>query len=211
MMSVQQVDQVQQRVRRYWFEDGIAELGTGAFFVLLGLYFALQGYLGEGSLMGGILRVSMVLLFILGFYLVRRLIQALKARITYPRTGYVEYRVDEKNAKLRRAIAAVAAAVVAAALVVLYRSVSGVDLVVLVSGAAVALILMLLPARAGGIQRFYILGALSLALGIVLSLSGLPQAYGLALYDCLMGIAIMISGGLTLHRYLKENPSVAEA
>jgi hypothetical protein len=210
-MSVHQIDQVQQRVRRYWFEDGIAELATGSFFILLGLYFGIQGYFGEGSLMGGILQVSMVLVFIGGFYLERRLIHSLKNRITYPRTGYVEYRVDEKNAKRRRAIAAVAGAGIAAALVFLQRSVKGVNMVVLVSGAVAAFIFFALPATAGGIKRFYLLGALSLALGIVLSLSGLPQAYGLALYDCLMGIAMMISGGLTLRRYLKDNPSVAEA
>ena len=37
---------VQQRVNRYWYTDGLGELIGGSMFILLGVYFALQDFLG---------------------------------------------------------------------------------------------------------------------------------------------------------------------
>lgn len=208
-MSMQQIDQVQQRVRRYQYEDGIAELTTGGFFVLLGAYFGLQGYLAQDSTIGAILQVSMVLVLVLGIYAVRRVVSSLKSRITYPRTGFVEYRAQPKST-LQRYGAAILAALVGAGLMILYRTVQGLDSVVLATGVIAGFILIVLPARATGMKRFYLLGALSLVLGFVLSLSGLPQAYNLALFYGLLGVAMMISGGWTLRNYLKVSPVAAE-
>ena len=210
-MTIQDVHQVEQRDRRYWYEDGIAELASGGFFVLLGIYFVLQGYIAQDLPVAVILQVSLGLVLILGIYVMRRVINSLKIRITYPRTGYVEYRVPAKSTNLRRYRAAITAAVVAGAVVFLYKFVDGVDSVVLATGVMVGLILMVLPARATGMKRFYLLGALSLALGFILSLSGLPQAYALGLFYGALGIAAMISGGWALRQYLKENPVAAEA
>ena len=41
--------------------------------------------------------------------------------------------------------------------------------------------------------------------GVALSFSGLSQAYNLGLFYGLLGIAILISGGLVLRRYLNAN------
>lgn len=205
-MSLQHIERVEQRVRGYWYEDGLAELATGAVFVLLGLYFALQGYFGEGSTITVILQLSMALLIILGAYFVRRIVGSLKMRVTYPRTGYVEYRVDAGNVRLRRFATAAAGLLAAMLLVFLVRYVRGLELVVLATGVLVAFILVALSVKARGMKRFYVLGALSLGLGILLSLSGLPQAYGLALFYGLLGIVLMASGGWVLRRYLRENP-----
>src|SRR5688500_1059300 len=87
---------VEQRVKRYWYTDGIAELAGGGMFILLGVYFACQEFLGQKSMIGGILQASSILLMIGVMALSRRLVNALKTRLTYPRTGYVEYRVDER-------------------------------------------------------------------------------------------------------------------
>jgi hypothetical protein len=55
-----------------------------------------------------------------------------------------------------------------------------------------------------------LLGGLAIALGVALSYSGLSQAYNLGLFYGLLGIAIVISGGLVLRRYLSENPLPSE-
>ena len=47
-------------------------------------------------------------------------------------------------------------------------------------------------------------------LGILLSVSGLPNGYSLGLFYGLMGVFFMISGGLTLQHYLSENPLPGE-
>jgi hypothetical protein len=50
---------VEQRVKRYWYIDGIGELIGGGMFILMGVYFALQVLLGRNSMLGGILQVSL--------------------------------------------------------------------------------------------------------------------------------------------------------
>lgn len=209
-MQLHEIQNLEQRVRAYWYEDGIAELATGGVFVLLGLYFGLQGYLGEGSTLGGILQMSLILLFIAGAYITRRVIQSLKARLTYPRTGYVEYHVDTRGKRLRAIAALVIGMVIAAMLIGLYRAVHSLDAVVLATGVLVALIWSILCARAARVNRFYVLAALSLVLGVLLSLSGWPQGYALGCFYGSLGVATMISGALALRHYLSRNPMPAE-
>ena len=78
---------VEQRIMRYWYTDGIGELTGGGMFILLGVYFALQEFLGQNSVVGGTLKASLILLMIGGMAVSRRLVNVLKTRLTYPRTG----------------------------------------------------------------------------------------------------------------------------
>jgi uncharacterized membrane protein len=197
---------VEERVKRYWYTDGIGELIGGGMFVLLGIYFALQEVLGQDSTLGGILQASFVLLMIGGVFVSRRLINTLKTRLTYPRTGYVEYQVDERGMRWRRILGVVLAFVISALTIVFVRLFQFFDSVVAVTGLIVALILVVLRAKSAGLARFYVLGTISLVLGLALSLSGLPNGYSLGLFYGLMGGCFFISGGLTLGRYLQENP-----
>lgn len=203
---VTKLSDVEERVKRYWYTDGIGELIGGGMFVLLGIYFALQEVLGQDSTLGGILQASFVLLMIGGVFVSRRLINTLKTRLTYPRTGYVEYQVDERGMRWRRILAVVLAFVISALTIVFVRLFQFFDSVVAVTGLIVALILVVLRAKSAGLARFYVLGAISLVLGLALSLSGLPNGYSLGLFYALMGGCFFISGGLTLRRYLQENP-----
>lgn len=202
---------VERRVKRYWYTDGIGELIGGGMFILLGLYFALQEFLGQNSLVSGILQVSLILVMIGGMYIGRRLINALKTRVTYPRTGYVEYEVDEQKMRSRRIWIVLLAFMISALTMVFVSLFQFFDAIVAVTGVAVGLILVILRAKSAGLTRFYFLGAVSILLGLVLSSSGLPNAYSLGLFYGLMGLGFMISGGLTLQRYLKENPFPLDA
>ena len=202
---------VERRVKRYWYTDGIGELIGGGMFILLGLYFALQEFLGQQSLVGGILQVSLVLDMIGGMYAARRLINALKTRVTYPRTGYVEYEVDQRKRKSRRVWVALLAFVISALTMVFINLFEFFDSIVAVTGVAVGLILVILRAKSAGLRRFYTLGAISVLLGLALSISQLPNGYSLGLFYGLMGISFMMTGGWTLSRYLRENPLPVDA
>jgi hypothetical protein len=201
---------VEQRVKRYWYTDGIGELIGGGMFVLLGIYFALQEFLGQNSTVGGILQASFVILIIAAVFVSRWLINSLKTRLTYPRTGYVDYQIHERGMRWRRILAVILGFVIAALTTVFVRLFQFFDSVVAVTGLIVAVILVVLQAKSSGLARFYILGAASLVLGFGLSLSGLPEGYSLGLFYGLMGVCSFISGGLTLRRYLRENPLPAE-
>lgn len=201
---------VEQRVKRYWFSDGIGELAGGGLFLLLGAYFGIPQFLGENDLLSVILQSSLVLVLIGGVFGVRWLVTLLKIRLTYPRTGYVEYRVDRKNALRIRTLAMAFAMVMAFLMVLLARSIQIVDSTVLVTGIVVGVVFILLRGKSFGVQRFYLLGAISVVIGTALSFSDLPNGYSLAAFYGLMGLVVTISGGLVLRRYLKENPLPAE-
>jgi hypothetical protein len=209
-MNKDEMKQVEQRVKRYWYADGIAELATGGMFVMLGLYFGVQGYFGEASTVSVILQVSLILLAIGGVFGVRWLVNILKARVTYPRTGYVEYRVNERGAKRRRYVVIAVAMLVAIASIILADTIRGLDSTVLATGLLVGVIFITLQGQSSGLKRFYALGGLAILLGIVLAFSKLPQAYILALFYGLLGVVILVSGALVLRRYLDENPLPSE-
>jgi len=210
-MDKDDMQQVEQRVKRYWYTDGIAEISSGGMFLLLGLYFGIQGYFGETSLVSIILQVSMVLLMVGGIFGVRWLVNTLKARLTYPRTGFVEYRVNEKSARTRRYIVVGVAFVIAIASILLVDLIRNLDSMALVSGLLVGVIFIALRGRSSGLRRFYVLGGLAIVLGFILAFSGLSQAYNLGLFYGLLGVATMISGGVVMRRYLQENPLPTEA
>ena len=198
---------VEQRVKRYWYTDGIGELISGGMFILLGIYFAAQEYLGENSIVSGLLQGSLVILLIGGMALGRWLIKALKSRLTFPRTGYVEYHVNPQSSNRRRILAAVVAGMVAASFLIFAQELTSLlNLTVALTGILVGAILIFLQGRGSGLERFYVLGGISILLGIALSLSGLPEGYSLGLFYGLMGLAYLISGGMVLRRYLQENP-----
>lgn len=197
---------VEQRVKRYWYSDGIAELSSGGMFILLGLYFGIQGYFGEGSIISVILQVSLVVMMMGGVFGVRWMVNLLKTRLTYPRTGYVEYRKDERELKQRRYVVAAMALVIAIASMVLVKYIRGLDSMVLITGVLVAIVFVALRGKSSGVTRFYVMGGFSLLLGIGLSLGGLSDEYNLALFYGLLGIVILASGGIVLRNYLRENP-----
>lgn len=201
---------VEQRVKRYWYTDGIGELIGGGMFVLLGMYFALQEVLGQNSMVGGILQASFALLIIGGVFVGRWLINTLKTRLTYPRTGYVEYQINERGMRWRRILPVILGFVIAALTAAFVRLFQSFDSVVAVTGLIVSVILVVVQAKSSGLARFYVLGAASFVLGFGLSLSGLPEGYSLGLFYGLMGVCFFISGGLTLRHYLKANPMPAE-
>ncbi|MBK8419827.1 hypothetical protein [Candidatus Villigracilis saccharophilus] len=206
-----ETSQIEQRIRRYWYKDGIGEMMGGVMFLVLAAYFSLQQYLGDESFISGILQAGLVLLLIGGMYVGRRVVNSAKARITYPRTGYVEYRTNSRNAVLMRILAAFTAMTVASMSVFVARKFDSIDAMVAVTGVLVAVILMVKQGWGSGLGRFYFLSAASLVLGGILSVSGFVRGYNLGLFYALMGIAFLISGGLILKRYLNENPLPVES
>jgi hypothetical protein len=202
--------EVEQRVKRYWFSDGIGELAGGGIFILLSIYFGIPQYLGENAPLGGILQSSLVLVMVGGIFMVRWLVTALKTRLTYPRTGYVEYRVDKDQGLRRRVLTMAFAMAIAFLMVLLANSIRLVDSTVLMTGFVVGVVFILLRGKSYGVQRFYFLGAVSVIVGSALSFSRLPNGCNLAVFYAVMGLLVMSSGGVVLFRYLRENPLPAE-
>lgn len=201
------VSDVEQRVKRYWYVDGFGELvGGGGMCLILALYFSAQQYLGDDSLISGLLQASLVLVLLGGMFLVRRLISAAKLRVTYPRTGYVEYRASEQNRLVTGILSGVVGMIMAMTFIFIVRQFNKIDAMVGISGVVMGIILLVKQVWTTKVKRFYILSAMALIFGAVLSVSGFPRGYNLGLFYALMSLSFVISGGLTLKKYLDENP-----
>jgi hypothetical protein len=201
--------EVEQRVRRYWYTDGLGEIAGGGLFLMIGLYFAGHEWLPSNSLARTLLDSSLIIVLIGGIFVTRWLINLLKTRLTYPRTGYVEYFPSQKNTRSRRILTAVIAMGVSTLLALFGRLIGSFNWISAFTGLAIGVVFIMTKAR-GGEGRFYILGGLSIILGVALAFIELSESYSLGLFYGSMGVAAMISGSLTLARYLRENPMPME-
>lgn len=201
---------VQQRVRRYWFKDGIGEIVVGGLFLLLALYFAGHRWLPSDTKAPMVLDGSLALILILGVFFTRKLINTFKMHITYPRTGYVEYYPGRNETFGGRLFIFFSMAGFILLLVVLGRWVGSFQWLPGFIGILGGLILIIIRIRAVELNRFYYLAAASIIFGVGASFSGLPPQYSISLYYALFSAVLIALGFVTLTRYLRENPVPVE-
>jgi hypothetical protein len=194
-------DQLMQRARRYWFIDGLVEITAGMLFLLIGLYFYLQSLLPPASFLSTLLTPGLVVLVIGGGALARKIIQALKGRLTYRRTGYVSYPAPSRRRRIATAGVAMLIAGLTSSLFGLWKA--SLAWIPAFSGLVIGMA-MLYSAHRFGLGRFYLLAAYSAVLGVGATLSGWSEGLGLAAYYGLMAPALLLCGGLTLSAYLRS-------
>jgi uncharacterized membrane protein HdeD (DUF308 family) len=84
-----QIDSPGRRAAAYWFVDGLPEIVFGLFFLFPGMLILAYGeFHWQKSWWLGSSVIAMSVLGYLIWFLHRRVLDFLKARITYPRTGY---------------------------------------------------------------------------------------------------------------------------
>jgi hypothetical protein len=108
-------------------------------------------------------------------------------------------------------LSAVVAMALAATFVFIVRQFNRIDALAAITGAVMGIILFVKQVWTAKVKRFYLLSLAALIYGAVLSVSGFPRGYNLGLFYALMSISFAISGGLTLRKYLSENPLPTEA
>jgi len=201
------IDQVVQRARQYWFSDGIVELSVGSLFFVLGIYFYLQSTLSPGSLLLISLQVGFVIVLIAAIYISRFLVNIFKSRLTTPRTGFVSYK---RASKKQRIVSMVIVCLIAAINVALFLTTPlSMDWVPAITGLIVGS-LWLISALRVGLFRFYLQSILAYLLGAILSLSNLEIYQSLALFYGILGSIMILSGGFMLALYLRKNPPMQE-
>lgn len=209
-MQLQQIEGVEGRVRAYWYTDGWAEMVGGGVLILLGIFFGGQAWLPEASLARALLAPALLLLLVGGGMATRRIVSAMKARYTYPRTGYVSYRVDETKARQRRFAAGIVGAIFAALLVSVAVIVRSTDWVPGITGILIGAVLIYMKVPLSGLRRFYWMAGFCAVLGVALSFIPLSLDYRLAVLYSVIGFSFILTGGWNLRRYLRDNPLPAE-
>jgi len=192
------INEVRKQTHRYFYEDGLVEIGIGSVFLLVNIVFILI------PLIPGPLTAVAILLFPLltfaGTYAVSKYIGKLKEQFVYPRTGYVAYNREDNRGRKLVIIGALALAILA---VVLPDNLSS---IALVQGTILAIVLTYLGTRTH-LERFYVVAAVSLVCGIGLTLLGVSEINGAAGAFALTGAALIVSGVYGLLTYLRNNPA----
>jgi hypothetical protein len=131
-------------------------------------------------------------------------VKKFKSRLTFPRTGYVSY----KRASKKQRIISVSIAIIIASLnIALFLSTPlSLNWIPAITGLIVGIVWLILAVRVG-LVRFYLQSILSLLLGVGLSLARLETYQSLAIYYAVMGTVLLISGGVTLAKYLRQFPT----
>lgn len=195
------LDQTIKRTRQYWYVDGLAEIAFGCLCLLLGLYFFVKVTAPPQSTIGFVLDIGFVFLVVGYAYLASRVVGAVKMRLTYPRTGYVSYtRSSGKRRRTTFIIAAIIGTVLGVTFATAPASSSWIPAIngLLVGGA------WLFIANRIGLYRFYAMALISSLLGIGLSIAGLGDISGLAVYNLVSGLIMLAFGGFTLYTYLRD-------
>lgn len=202
-MNEQNYDEIRKRTARYWYVDGLAEMGLGVIFFVLGISFLLIGFVQPNTpsmILWGVGQPLVVILVAVG---VGRAIKALKQRVTFPRTGYVAY--IPKSGK-RRWLGALVSGVTAAVLSIVMTFLSNylqANLMIAISGLIFALLCVYLAVQFG-LTRFYILGGLVAAWAIAVSIAKPAEPLPSVLLFGGIGLLWIGSGALTLVAYLRS-------
>jgi hypothetical protein len=203
------IEKIEKRTIRSFYDDGLFEIAIGLVFLLLGGYFFAQAVLPEGSFLGSLMSALFVVVIFAGGFMVSRILRFLKRRITYPRTGYVALRKKPVSPK-RKTAAAVAGAVIGMSLAALYTLAPPVRaLLPAVNGLLLALVVFLVASKIG-LVRLYILAAAAAVIGCAVTAAGMGDIKGVSITYGVFGAAVIVSGLSALIVYLNRSPRPGE-
>jgi hypothetical protein len=190
---------IQVKTTQYWYSDGVYELAFAALCLVLALFLLAQALLPKDTLIYHILVSSFVLILLGSVFWLARLVNIIKARLTYPRTGYIAYQSKPRQTLwlsflLGSSIAALMSFLVIKGLITL-------SMMPALAGLVFALVLLLFSIRTG-LARFTLIGLIALLTGGVLSWLGIGDNLGLSIFFGLIGLTFALSGFCTLRSYL---------
>lgn len=205
------------RALQYQHIDGTFELTFGGVFLLTAACFYGVGRIitSNSFMSGGLLPFVPLVVFVAGSFLIDALVQRFRMRVTYPRTGFISYQKPRPfKRSIRLAIWIGIPALTAAILAFLFLNrasfqTAGQDYVSFLMPSFTGLLFSGLWMIIGwkiSLARFYLIAAASLLVAAGLFFNRVGGNTGLALLLGVMGAALCISGGLTLHHYLHQNP-----
>jgi hypothetical protein len=204
-MDMPDIDKIARRTARHAYEDGLGEIFYGVAFLLIGLLFFV-----DATLKPPIPSFSAVglLVVVLGCYwLGRRLVPALRRRLVFPRTGFVARRqLSGKSRWMVVGVAAVGGCVVGGVASFVHAiHPAGRDWITLGNGLVVGAFLLVIGSGVG-LRRFQVLAGFSGLAGLAPLVAGLREPLASAAYWAAMGLALMVSGAVTLRAYLQRAP-----
>ncbi|MEW6505730.1 MAG: hypothetical protein AB1457_17360 [Chloroflexota bacterium] len=199
------LETAQKRTRRYWYEDGLSELAAGAVILLMALLNLAIALVAPPHWQGWLSAAGLPLMVIGAAILARLLVARLKETLTYPRTGYLSYTRPRPSRRFLSAGIAIGVAILVTIASSFLSAAQTEQLIPAVTGLLTALLILSIGMRVG-LVRFYLLAVWQFGFGLLGSRLNLPAPYDLVLFFGALGIGLLISGGITLLGYLRNNP-----
>jgi hypothetical protein len=197
------------RMARYWNIDGLAEAAIGLQVLIVPLFLYGLPRTARGS--AG--RTALVLAFAAGMpaasFLFRHLIQAIRRRTTYPRTGFVAYGSDGKPWATAAGLG-LALILLPALLILRSLTTNWVVWLFALQGLLPAASLIYLG-HLVKLVRLQVLGALFAAFGIAVAAADPGLEQGMTIFWAGIGAIFLVSGGLTFWQYVRRHPKAGEA
>ena len=195
-----------------WLKDGLFEIGLGILLTGVGTLRAIIHFAGDKSaayywLLGGLL------LFMIGCgWGFSRIGKSLKARITYPRTGYTAFKPYSFNYKSILAILAlfIFAGILGGMLGMLSTQPNQqkIGIFVPIGQGLVGALAFTYAAQRVEVKRLYYLAAFSIGMGLVIGALGVGIVLGVSFFYLSIGLALIVSGCVALVQFLRRHEPV---
>ncbi len=203
------IGQIMRKTYGYWWVDGLAEIGMGLMFAILGGYNYLLITLPLTTAASIFLSFGEPLVFLVCWFGYGRLARWTKERLTYRRTGYVAYQQKNRKDRTKRAIIS-AVLGISMALTVTYigPEMLKVNSLVMVGGLMALVTLFL--AIWHSVNRLILIAAVQFALGLWISSFPIEPGLGSTLLMAAIGAVWLLSGIIVFIIYLVRTKPVEE-
>ncbi|HMM27162.1 MAG: hypothetical protein AAGU78_13200 [Chloroflexota bacterium] len=194
------LEHIAQRAYRYEHASGLSEITIGGL-LLFGAVALQFGYsiLGlddpNDSLLPILSAALLIALVALGAWAFAKGINAVKERFVYPRTGYVQYRIDDAERR-RFSYQVLLLGIALAALLSPYGNNIFLMLGLLLGYG------LLFYGRKTGLTRFYVEAFVVVMAAFALPLTGIDRLDLNVVYLAAIGLVLLIAGGYAFWRYL---------
>jgi hypothetical protein len=209
-MQIDPTREIEKRAQRYWYEDGIWEIGFGLANALLGCLYLVTNQMdwsGYGSLALTLVQLAGLIAM---FWMINPFVKFLKERITYPRTGYVAYRKPARRSRVYGILKTMLLAAAVGALIgVLAATRFGANRMALIVSVIMGGTLVYLGYRFD-LLRLYAAGALTVLWGYLVSLFIADYNQSTSVYFIGFGSLILLIGLATLLTYIRRTRPAGE-
>ncbi len=200
---------IARRPQRYWNVDGLPELMMGLLWIVWGGAWLLGERIPRGGVYNAFWMFVPALLALSGFA-VAWATRALKARITFPRAGYVAWQPPTRSARVGAAAVSLVTAMILAATVIKTRNHAPTsDLAAPILGVILSLA-FLIAAVSQHAPHYLALAGVAVALGIALGARGGGWESANWLF-VLIGAASAAVGAARLALFLRSHPRPVES
>lgn len=196
-------DDVKRRTLRYWYVDGLTEIAVGAVFFLLALLMVLIAILSPSPAVNWLLGLGQPALILFGWWAGGRAVHYFKERITYPRTGYVEYKRNKAGRRWKKATLGFLVAFFVAFLAASFASAIPETWLPMLMAVPIAVFVIYLAVQFD-LLRFYLVAAAIFLSGFLPVLLGLRDSPATAFILAAVAIIFWVSGALALNNYLRH-------